>query len=70
MASGDEIVQMVQDLGLQIALLIFEGKHDEAKRASEVMVAQGELMRGMYQDDMSPEELEMYRERLNELINQ
>lgn len=61
---GEELADLAKDMGGEIAILMFTGKHSEAQYAARVMVAQGELLLAFYQDDMSAEELDIHRQRL------
>lgn len=67
---GEELAEQIKDIGVEIALMMFEGRHAEARYVSEVLVAQGELMLGFYQEEMSPDELQTYRDRLASITMQ
>lgn len=62
----ETLITQVENLGSTAAVLMFEGRHDDAQRLCRSMIAQGELLLALYQEDITVEEFDAHRQRLGE----
>lgn len=67
MTRGEELGDLLKDIGGEVAVLMFTDRHEEAQYAARIMVAQGELLLAFYQEAMSAEELDAHRKRLADI---
>lgn len=65
--NNQELLDQVHTLGVMANLLIINGRPADALLLARKMVAQGELILALDFDDLTDEELDIFKRRLDEI---